>query len=775
MARDGRGDRLPVEVALAGFKVAGQQRTLLTLRDLRAGSRNLENAHGWMQVFQDSGWGMAMGTVAEKPVLERVNPAYASMLGYQPAELAGIALRQCIDPSCWDALQELRAAAEGGRPMQAQMQHIRRDGTTLPTLVSLLALRNDAGAVTQFVVSVQDITPLKKAEEAATRHALHLRAVLDALPVGVWIGDDQGSVQQTNLTAQRLWSGTDTQPDEANEANRANPWWTANADMPISHDSLMRRAAVVRASVDSGLVELMVPAGGRRTLQTTASPILDAAGSVVGAIAIDEDLTTLHQREAAARQARDQLERILDACTVGLALTTAQGRVRNHNLAWTVLVGSAVQDNVLGETLEPGDTSVPHDLIGRVTRNDIPAYAGEHRMRRATGGVGWTLLVVSRLPGAWGQEDQALVQVFDIDERRRIAEEISGSRLRLAAAQKLARMGDWQWDIQSGRVDCSDQMLRMMDPEGKVKDALFYDFLMQMVRPDERPGLSAAIERALQGGGALSRDISMTPSDGVELIVNVQGVAQRTPAGMSMAGTMQDITERKHTEFALREARERLRELVAHESDLIESERKRIAREVHDELGQLLTASRMDLSMLMTQLTPGSAAAQRALQMRETMTSMTEVVRHVASHLRPAALDLGLTAAIEWLAEDFSLRWETQCDLHLPRDNEPELTESASLALFRAVQESLTNIAKHAQATRVSISMKVEGDMLTLQVADNGRGFDPVAVAARRGGGLGLLGMRERMHAIGADFAIQTSPAGTHLEIQYTIARSIHT
>ncbi|HYR25373.1 MAG TPA: ATP-binding protein, partial [Aquabacterium sp.] len=168
--------------------------------------------------------------------------------------------------------------------------------------------------------------------------------------------------------------------------------------------------------------------------------------------------------------------------------------------------------------------------------------------------------------------------------------------------------------------------------------------------------------------------------------------------------------------------------------------------------------------------------AQRAEQMRETMATMTDVVRHVASNLRPAALDMGLVAAIEWLAEDFSLRWETTCTVLLSSD-EPDdwarLPEPVALALFRAVQESLTNIAKHAQAHNVGIRLQQAGAGVQLSVSDDGRGFDLAAVTVRKGGGLGLLGMRERMHAIGADLDIQTGSGGTTLTIHYPSIRSI--
>lgn len=760
------GESVPVEVLLAGYTLLGRHGMLLMLRDLRAELDAARTMRRWTRVFEDSGWGVVIGSVGPRPVLEQVNHAYARMLGYRPEELVGQAVRQHVPVSHWETMTRLRHGAELGGSVQGEMRHRRRDGSEIPTLVSVSAVRDEAGTLMHFVVSVQDISALKNAEQTATRHALHLRAVLDALPVGVWIGDLRGQTTQTNPAARQLWLG---------DAAEREPDWRGSTALPVQHDSLMRRAVVLRGTLDSGLIDFDRAPGERRSLLTTASPMFDPQGEVIGAIAIDEDLSSLRRSELAARAAHDLLERILDAGVVGVALCDAAGRVLRHNLAWNLLIGLGADADVLRGCLEPDDGLLQKNLIGRVARGELPTYVSEHRMHRVGGTLGWTLLIVCRLPATLGEEDRVLVQVLDVDERRRNAEELANNHLRLAAAQKLAGIGDWQWDRDSGLFSCSDQMLRMLDKGLGASRELTREQLLAQVHPEDRLRLALALEQAWHHGGGLALDVRLSRGGGPELIVYMHGTVQHVQGAMSMSGTLQDISERKRIESELRDSRERLRELVAYEGEVIEQERKRIAREVHDELGQLLTALRLDLSMLRSQLDPDDARAQRAAQMRETMVTMTEVVRHIASNLRPAALDLGLVAAIEWLAEDFSLRWETHCELQLPRGEESELaglSEAASLALFRAVQESLTNIAKYARATEVVIALTCESGRLHLCVTDNGCGFDLAEVAARRGGGLGLLGMRERMHALGARLNIESGPGGTRIDISYNIGRS---
>lgn len=727
---------------------------------LRAQWQALRTIRCWHRGGARAGWGMVVTSADAHPLQLRVNRAYARMLGYRPAELVGKPVRDFVRPSDWDAVLHAREAAQQGRSMQVPVHHRHRNGMDISTLVSWAAVQDAQGQPTHFVLQVQDISAL-----APTAQEAQWRALLDALPVPFWVGDTQGLVQQTNRAAQALWNGGADGTDAPCDPRR----------IPLDHQSLMRRAIVLNQPVSSEVVDLPTPGGHARTLVTTARPVLDASGRILGAIAVDEDVTRLRDAEAALRHSKELLVRIIDACMVGVALIDGQGAVAQANMAWRLLLGEVHDSQSLQARLEPQDPLRAGGLLEQVARGEVPTYAGEHRMQRASGEAGWTLLMVSRLHAGASPDARLLVQVLDIDARRRMTEEIAGSNLRLAAAQRLARMGDWLWERESDRVRCSDEALRILGLARQSGPELTGAGLRSLVHPEDLDRLVAASESALRSFGSMALDLRMLRSDQVEVTVHMRGVAHRTSAGLTISGTLQDISERKAIESELRESRERLRELVAHEGELIEEERKRIAREVHDELGQLLAALRMDLSMLRAQTPVDSPVSDRVNQMRDTMATMTDVVRHVASNLRPAALDMGLTAAIEWLAEDFSLRWEIQCDVRLCWASEPDLADSVSLALFRAVQESLTNVAKHAQARQVHIRMTESAGALQLCVSDDGRGFDVPAVTARRGAGLGLLGMRERMHTIGAQLDIRSGPGGTLLTIHYPLnARATH-
>ena len=185
-----------------------------------------------------------------------------------------------------------------------------------------------------------------------------------------------------------------------------------------------------------------------------------------------------------------------------------------------------------------------------------------------------------------------------------------------------------------------------------------------------------------------------------------------------------------------------------------EEERTRIARELHDELGQAMTGLKMDLAWVGKQLTkPGeslpAAIADKVTEMTNLINGTIHSVRRISSELRPGLLDdLGLAAAIEWQTNDFQNRSGIACTVTVPADG-VNLSRETSTAVFRIFQETLTNVARHASATRVEVRMRQEGPHVMLEVKDNGRGIAASAIADRTS--LGLLGMRERAALFGGE------------------------
>jgi PAS domain S-box-containing protein len=245
--------------------------------------------------------------------------------------------------------------------------------------------------------------------------------------------------------------------------------------------------------------------------------------------------------------------------------------------------------------------------------------------------------------------------------------------------------------------------------------------------------------------------------------LTISGVKNSTGAITHFIGTHYDISERKNAEAAmlklnsdLSESRQRVRELGAQNEAQREGERKHIAREVHDELGQVLTALRMDISLLHMRfglLAP--ALNDKVMDMKVLVDRAIQGVRNVAMNLRPTALDMGLIPAIEWLCTEFTRHTSIACMFYVD-DDEIELDEPRAVVIFRIVQESLTNITRYAHASQVNITLGCRGNELGVEVRDNGQGFDLNAAMQRKS--FGLLGMRERALALGGHIDIVSAP-----------------
>jgi len=219
---------------------------------------------------------------------------------------------------------------------------------------------------------------------------------------------------------------------------------------------------------------------------------------------------------------------------------------------------------------------------------------------------------------------------------------------------------------------------------------------------------------------------------------------------------LRDITERVKAENAQRQSREELRELSANLQKVREEEKTRIARELHDDLGQQLTALKMDISSVEQELetTAEPSLLQQLRGMRRLIDATVASVRRIAADLRPVMLDdLGLIPAIEWLANDFTNRYGIDVERRIDA-SDISFTPAGATTLFRIVQEALTNVARHAEATLVTLTLRIEGGGCVLQIADNGHGANHSPTSAEKS--FGLLGIRERAHMLGGTVNIHT-------------------
>ncbi len=293
--------------------------------------------------------------------------------------------------------------------------------------------------------------------------------------------------------------------------------------------------------------------------------------------------------------------------------------------------------------------------------------------------------------------------------------------------------------------------------------------------PDDRRGLEAALTASAATGQALDwagrlrgrhkgrwvdlRSIPQRGEEGAAGPVNWQGIAT-------------DITAVKETEAALRASREQLSELSFHLEAAREQERERIARDIHDELGSILVRLKIEVTLMAGKLpAEPPVLREKARSIEALLDQAMGAASRVARELRPGILkEFGLPAAIESLAEDFSQHFGITCRVQCDDDLEPD--EETSLALFRIVQETLTNIAKHAHASLVVVRLRRERGSIALEVRDNGRGISEADMAKPKS--FGLRGIRERVHSLMGEFSIGPGEhGGTHILLRVPERRGV--
>jgi signal transduction histidine kinase len=241
----------------------------------------------------------------------------------------------------------------------------------------------------------------------------------------------------------------------------------------------------------------------------------------------------------------------------------------------------------------------------------------------------------------------------------------------------------------------------------------------------------------------------------------------------SLASTFNSMVEnRSETDARIRESERNLKALSERLLAIEEEERRRIARELHDDLGQSLTGLKMDVIGLLNSTPPSASNAALRGRIVQTLDATVTAVQRIASELRPQMLDdLGLAVAIESEARLFEERTGIECDLSIPAEDELRISQACAVAMYRIVQEALTNVSRHADATRVELRIRRRGDELLLEIRDDGRGASQESI--RRPASLGILGMRERAAVLGGVVHVEgVDGRGTIVSVRIPAPRS---
>lgn len=496
-------------------------------------------------------------------------------------------------------------------------------------------------------------------------------------------------------------------------------------------------------------------------------PVLDPDNHVQEWVGICFDITEQKMHEAQLSDSEERYRNLVDIAP-DMIFVHQQGRIIFMNPAGLRMLRAPSLESVIGKNAI--DLAHPdfHDIIReriRQTASGQKVPTMEQKLVRFDGSI------VDAEVGATGflYHGQPAVQVVarDITARLRAQEALRASETRFHLVTRATTDVVYDWDMTTNAIWWNENLRIQFGYEGKPED-LGITFWTSLIHPDDAKRIDASLSGAVAGGKKFWADeYRFRRTDGSYANVLDRGYLVHDAAGQAvrMIGAMMDITDRKQTEQRLRDSREQARALTGHLERIREDERTRIAREIHDELGQALTGLKMDLSWFASRLPNQPVLADKSTAMLKLIDSTVHAVRRLSTELRPAILDnLGLIPAIEWLAQEFQKRTGVNCEF-ITDNEELTLDEQRTTALFRICQEALTNVTRYAQASAVSIELHSVGEQIALRIHDNGRGISEAETRGTKS--FGLLGMRERARLLGGTFDIRgENGAGTTLTVR---------
>ncbi len=358
------------------------------------------------------------------------------------------------------------------------------------------------------------------------------------------------------------------------------------------------------------------------------------------------------------------------------------------------------------------------------------------------------------------EEPHLLVMLRDISKHKLVEEALRASENRLKEAQRIGHMGDWEFDVQTQRIQWSDEVYRLFERDPAVGPPT-YEENMAYYFPEDSRKLQEQVQRAADFGEEFDTDYHLKLHSGRHVYHRgtIRVLKDERGGVLKLYGTVQDITERKHTEGNLLTYQGQLRSMTTKLIRTEENERRRIATFLHDQIGQSLAIARMKLDALQ-KMRVSERTNDKFAEIEKALKQSIADLRSLTFELSPPILyELGLEPALEWLAEKVSE--EHGLAIEFEDDGSPKpLDDNLRAHLFRAARELLFNIVKHARTNSGRVRIWSSGNDVYVSVMDDGCGFDTASVSSSGldSTGFGLFSIRERIEHIGGCALIESKP-----------------
>lgn len=607
----------------------------------------------------------------------------------------------------------------------------------------------------QCLLNVADITKVKEAENVIRDLSLIATQTDDQ----VIIADANGAIEYVNKafekhTGYALEEVKGIKPGSFLQGEETNP----------EHILAMRKGMKKRKAFSQEILNY-TRNGEKYWVSISINPVFNARGELEKFIAIEQNITGRKEEETQREFERRDKEALINSTDDliwsirnDLSLIAANNAFLNF-----------IKQNT-GYFLKKGDYVLPEDLFDSKRRSFwLKQYERALKGKR--------FIIEAEMQKHDSSEKNYLEVNFnpiylnktvvgvacfarDITEFKKNKEVLLEYNKKLQAAQKISKLGYWEYELETRKLFWSDEVYKIWEVE-KEKYGISPENFHATIHPLDRPGYDEYVQEANLGKEHLDIKYRIVLESGTIKWIHETGnlVTKGKEGFINYEGTVQDITAQKEYENQILNVSERLRNLSAHLQTVQEEERISIAREIHDELGQQLTGIKLDASWLQNKAKNKDQEEQKRMERLINKVNATiKKVRKIATDLRPGVLDdLGLEAAIEWQSVQFEEQTGISCILETSTVSD-NYEKTVNTAVYRIFQEALTNVTRHANATEVLIKLSEKNSILELEVLDDGKGF--VEPEKNNLTSLGITGMKERALMINGIFSIKKRKEG---------------
>lgn len=742
-----------------------------------------------------------------------VNQALARLYGIPPTEIIG---RKCYEvshgrlrPCGDDCLKGSRCSYVevfgSGRPLTTRHRHTLPDGTsTLFEITTTAFALDEGGAATQLVFLFKDISEQERLRQEAEASHRELRQIFESAPFCISFVDRQMRVMQLNSAMESLIGMTAA---AARGKYCYDCWGQYAHDVKRHGRERICDACQVSVALAEGEIRSYERWVGDRVFEVVTSPVRDVNGVIVGAMEIGNDITERKRVEEKLRESKERFRLIAE--TISEVFWMADVEVSTNfyvSPAYATVWGRSLESlrenpRSFVEAIHPNDVARVVAVLER--QKEGQPFDHEYRIYRPDGALRWIRDRGFPVREPSGEVSRYVGIAQDITERKEAEQALRESENSYRAlfedsphvlciadysgiVEYLAGMspecakdyGEILRENPSELAACLSRLriLRVnraaMKLFGGDSEQELIEGVFTVIGQETMPQVVEGISVIGRGETFFEHEIilyHLLSRAKIHAILRWNVVPGYEASYRRVILSITDISARKHAEEKVAEHRSQLRKLSVQLLEIEEAERRRIARELHDKLGQQLTVLGINLHILGQPgpLGQDTAHSQRIADSLGLIEAMTQQVRDIMADLRPPVLDdYGLVAALSWYGRKFWQRNGIVCEVRATEI--PRLPAKVEIALFRVVQEALTNVVKHSGASRVVMEGHVRDHLLSLSVRDNGRGFSRFpGPHGREGQGLGIIFMGERVEAIGGTLAVASSPGhGTTITIE---------